>query len=35
MFQYVSAEDDNKDLKEQSNGINIAQKCLIRLKITI
>ena len=38
----LSAENDNKlleqlkqDLKEQLNGINIDQKCLIRLKITI
>ena len=38
----LSAENDNKilvqlkqDLKEQSNGITIDQKCLIRLKITI
>ena len=38
----LSAENDNKlleplkkDFKEQSNGINIDQKCLIRLKITI
>ena len=38
----LSAADDNKlleelkqDLKEQSHGINIDQKCLIRLRITI
>ena len=38
----LSAENDNKLLeqlktgfKKQSNGINIDQKCLIRLKITI
>ena len=38
----LSAENDNKlseqlkeDLKEESNGINIDQKCLIRLEITI
>ena len=38
----LSGEIDNKlleqlkkDLKEQLNGINIDQKCLIRLKITI
>ena len=34
----LSAENDNKlfeDLKKQLNGINIDQKCLIRLKITI
>ena len=38
----LSAENGNKlveqlkqDLKEQSHGININQKCLIRLKITI
>ena len=38
----LSAEDDNKlleqlktEFKSQSHGINIDQKCLIRLKITI